>query len=148
MQEIVFEINSDEEIWSLIDKDFDHLYIHKFTPNQAIEWWKTDIRMKNADLYKDLQVRNMEFDVSTNLVGLKKLMELNTYNLTVYQFDRPIPHTLSIEFLPEEQRDKILQQNGLKHFYFLNYEFITIGSYSEKFIDAINANEVFRDRIR
>lgn len=147
MKELVFEINSNEEIWELIDKNFDHIFIHKFMPNQAIEWWSTDIKMKNGDTFENLAVRNMEFDISTDLAGLRKILTLNNYQLRIYQFDKAIPHTLSLEHLPEYNREKILQQNGLKHTYFCDFEFLTISSTEEKFIEEIENNPIFRERI-
>ncbi|RZL36467.1 MAG: hypothetical protein EOO96_06930 [Pedobacter sp.] len=147
MTKITFEINSNEELWSLIDKNLNHILIHKFTPNLAIEWWATDIKMKNGELFKDLKVRNMEFDITTDLNGLNKLIELNTHQLRIYQFDKPIPDTLSLEHLPENNRDKILAQNGLKHIFFCNFEFLTVASLNEDFIKNIENNALFKDRI-
>ncbi len=147
MKEIVFEIHSNEEIWTLIDKNFNHIFIHKFMPNEAIEWWKTDIRMKNGETYGNLKVRNMQFDILTDLNGLKRILDMNTYHLSIYQFDKPVPDTLSLEYLPESNREKILQQNGLKHCYNCDFEFMTIASSSEKFIKDIEDNELFKERI-
>lgn len=147
MKELVFEINSNEEIWELIDKNFNHIFIHKFMPNKAIEWWSTNLKMKNNETFENLSVRNMEFDISTDLAGLQKILTLNTYQLRIYQFDKPIPHTLSLEHLPENNRKKILQQNGLKQSYFCDFEFLTISSVDDKFIEGIENNPIFRDRI-
>lgn len=147
MKEIVFEINSNAEIWSLIDKNFDHVFIHKFMPNQAIAWWKTDIKMKNGEFYENLNVRNMEFDILTDLNGLQKILALNSYHLRIYQFDKPVPDTLSIEHLPPNNLEQILLQNGLKHTYFCDFEFLTISSSDEKFIECIENNPLFRERI-
>jgi hypothetical protein len=147
MKEITFDINSNEEIWTLIDKNYNHILIHKFMPNQTIEWWKTDIKMKNNETYEKLKVRNMEFDILTDLNELKKILELNTNQLRIYQFDKPVPNTLSLEYLPQNNREQILQQNGLKHFYFCDFEFLTISSSSEKFIKDIEENKLFKERI-
>lgn len=147
MKEIIFDINSNQEIWSLIDKNYNHIFIHKFMPNETIEWWQTDIKMKNNETYEKLAVRNMKFDILTDLNGLKKILDLNTHYLRIYQFDKPIPDTLSIEHLPSNNRDRILQQNGLKHFYSCDFEFLTISSSSEQFIQDIEANELFKERI-
>lgn len=73
MKEITLRTNSNDEIWSLIDKNLDHILIHKFMPCEAIAWWKTDIKMKNDEFFEQLQVRNMTFDIQTDLDGLKKI---------------------------------------------------------------------------
>lgn len=147
MEEIIVDINSNEEIWTLIDKNYNHIFIHKFTPNEMIEWWKTDIRMKNNEIFEKLEVRNMKFDILTDLNGLKKILDLNTNHLRIYQFEKPISNTLSIEYLTQNNLEQILQQNGLKHFYFCDFEFLTISSSSEKFIKDIEDNELFKERI-
>jgi len=147
MKEIFFDIESSEEIWSLIDKNFNHILIYKFMPNPAIEWWKTNIALKNNETFENLEVRNMEFDIRTDLDGLKKILELNTLHLNIYQFNKPIPNTLSLDHLPQENLERILQENGLQHSYSCNYEFITIASSNEKFIKDILDNPVFNNRI-
>lgn len=142
MKEITFEINSNQEIWTLIDKNYNHILIHKFMPNESFEWWKTEIKMKNKETYDKLEVRNMEFDILTDLKGLKKILDQNTRQLRIYQFDKPISNTLSLDNLPQNNRNQILLQNGLKHFYFINFEFITISSSNDKFIKDIEDNDL------
>ena len=147
MNELTFEINSNEEIWDLFDKKMDSILIHKFVPNEVIEWWKTDLKTQNGVEFKNLLIRQMEMDVQTDLNGLKKILELNTRQLRIYQFDKPISDTLEIERLPQNNRNQILKQNGLKHFFFVNFEFITIGSFESKFISEIESHPKFKKRI-
>lgn len=147
MNELTFEINSNEEIWELFDKNLNSIFIHKFVPNEVIEWWKTDLKTQNGIEFKNLSVRQMEMDVQTDLNGLKKILELNTNQLRIYQFEKPISGTLEIERLPKKNRNQILKQNGLKHFFFVDFEFITIGSFESEFISEIELNPKFDKRI-
>lgn len=147
MNELTFEINSNDEIWELFDKEVNSIFIHKFIPNEAIEWWKTDFKTENGTEFKNLSVRQMEMDVQTDLNGLKKILELNTRQLRIYQFEKPIPDTLEIDRLSENNRNQILNQNGLKHFFFVNFEFITIGSFESEFINRIESHPKFEKRI-
>ena len=147
MQELTFEIESKEEIWELFDRNLDSILIHKFVPNEVIEWWNTDLKTQNGTEFKNLSVRLMEMDVQTDLTGLKKILELNTNQLRIYQFEKPISDTLEIERLPEKNRNLILKQNGLKHLFFVNFEFITIGSFESEFIKEIERNPKFVKRI-
>ena len=147
MQELTFEIESSEEIWELFDKDLDSIFIHRFVPNEAIEWWKTDLKTQNGTEFKNLSVRQVEMDVQTDLNGLKKILDLNTRKLRIYQFEKPISDTLEIQRLPEKNRNLILKQNGLKHFFFVDFEFITIGSFAPEFINGIEQNPKFEKRI-
>lgn len=86
-------------------------------PNEVIEWWKTDLKTQSGTEFKNLSVRQMEMDVQTDLNGLKKILELNTRQLRIYQFDKPISDTLEIDRLPENNRKQILKQNRLKYFF-------------------------------
>lgn len=65
----------------------------------------------------------------------------------MYQFEKPISDSLIIEYLPEKARYSILKQNGLKHFFFIDFEFITISSFDADFIKKIETNPIFKDRI-
>ncbi len=147
MKELTFEINSNKEIWELIDKELNTIFIHKFVPNEVIEWWKTDLKTQSGTELKNLSVRQMEMDVQTDLNGLKKILELNTRQLRIYQFDKPISDTLEIDRLPEKNRNLILKQNGLKHLFFVNFEFITIGSFESDFLSGIELNPKFEKPI-
>jgi|SRR5690554_1183016 len=147
MNELTFEINSNEEIWELFDKELNSIFIHKFVPNEVIKWWKTDLKTQSGIEFKNLSVRQMEMDVQTDLNGLKKILKLNTNQLRIYQFDKPISDTLEIENLPKSNRNLILKQNGLKHCFFVDFEFMTIGSFESEFIKRIESNPKFEKRI-
>nr|WP_299383102.1 hypothetical protein [Allomuricauda sp.] len=147
MHKLTFEIESNEEIWELFDKDLDSIFIHGFVPHEVIEWWKTDLKTQDGTEIKNLSVRQMEMDVQTDLNGLKKILELNTNQLRIYQFEKSISDTLEIDRLPKKKQNLILKQNGLKHFFFLDFEFITIGSFDSEFLTRIEQNPKFGERI-
>jgi hypothetical protein len=141
MKEITIELKSENELWSLFDKRHDYILIHKFNPNEAILWWKSDIRVNENFEIKDTYVRNMQFDIQTDLTGLEKVLQLKTRQLSIYQFDRPVPDTLCIETLPDESVNNILKSNGLKHKYWVDFEFVTVCSFDERFIESIIENK-------
>ncbi len=147
MNSLCFEIQSNEEIWYLIDKNIDHVFVHKFIPNGSTSWWKTNLKMPNDERLDNIEVRNMAFDIQTNLEGLKKILEFNTHQLRIYQFEKPVPDTLNLDYLTDQNREKILLQNGLKHIYFCDFEFITIESNDTEFLKSIENSETFKDRI-
>ncbi|MGQ7947564.1 hypothetical protein [Flavobacterium sp. WC2509] len=147
MTAVTFEINSNQEVWELFDKKLNSIFIHKFNPNQVIEWWKTDLKTKSGTEFKNLSVRQMEFDIQTDLSELKNILELNTDQLRIYQFDKPISDTLEIERLPEKSLNQILKQNGLRHYFFIDFEIITICSFETDFIKSIETNPTFETRI-
>lgn len=147
MTELTFEIKNNKEIWELIDKNLNSVFIHKFMPNHAIEWWQTDIKTKYGVGFQNISVRKMEMDVQTDLIGLKKIIELNTHHLHIYQFANNIPDSLDFDRLSTINRNSILKNNGLKHWLLINYEFITIGSFDPDFITAIATNPSYKNRI-
>lgn len=146
MNEVSFEINSNEEIWDLFDKDLNNIFIHQFNPKESISWWQTDLKIGNGNVFKDLSVRGMTLDIQTDLTGLKKILELNSNHLRIYQFEKPLPDTLVLEYLPEKSRNLILKQNGLKHFFFIDFEFLTVGSFDNEFIKAIETSPKYQER--
>lgn len=147
MEEITFEIESNNEIWELIDKEFNSIFIHKFNPNQAIEWWKTDLKTKGGQILENISVRQMELDVQTDLSGLKQIIEMNTHYLSIYQFEKKVSDTLQLERLPEKSKEQILKQNGLKHIFWINFEFLIVRSFDTEFINSIKNNPRFEKRI-
>lgn len=147
MHKLTFEIESNEELWEVFDKNLDSIFIHRFVPNEVIQWWNTDLITQNGTEFKNLSVRQMKMDVQTDLNGLKKIIGLNNQSLRVYQFDKPIPDTLEIQSLPEKSRNLILKENGLKHFFFINFEFLTVSSFESEFISGIELNPKFGKRI-
>lgn len=142
MYEITIEIDSNEYIWKFIDKNLSYIFISKFNPNSSISWWKTDLKVSESQTLENISVRNMSLDLQVDLVTLKKIIELNTQSLSVYQFDRPIPSTLLVTELMESSRENILRQNGLQHFFSINYEFLTVKSFNKNFIKNIQENEI------
>jgi hypothetical protein len=147
MLEITLQIESDQEILKLFDKNFNTFFIHKFNPNESIEWWKTTFKIKSGEVLNDISVRGMELDIQTDWQGLKQILALNARFQSIYQFDKPVPNTLVFDYLPEDQRNVILKQNGLKHYFIIEYEFITIGSFDIAFIESIEKNPLFQNQI-
>ncbi len=147
MKEITLEANSNEEIWSLFDHNIDIIFIHGFSLNESSEWYTIDLKTERGLEFKNQSVRQLEMDVQTDLNGLKKILQQNTRQLRIYQFEKPVPSSLILEHLPDKNRNQILKQNGLKHFFFVNFEFVTIESFDPEFIDAIKSNPIFEKRI-
>ncbi len=147
MKQIKFEIKSNNDVWSLIDRNYNTFLIDKFNPHDIVEWWKTDLKTHNGFLLENLNVRMLECDVQTDLDGLKKILDLNTQQLRIYQFDKAIPDTLEFQHLADESKFQILKQNGLKHFYFLDFEILSIASFDEEFILKTKDNPITELRI-
>jgi len=136
---ITVEIESQEELLGLFDETQEHVFIHQFNPNQVLEWWKSSIRTKNGVELENISVRNMKFDLQIPFSELKRILELNTRQLRIYQFEKCVPDTLDLNHLPEHSRTEILRSNGLKHFFWIDFEFVTVSSFDEGFIERIRS---------
>lgn len=148
MHSIRFTINSIHEIWKLIDKKVEHILISNFQPHGVIEWWESTIKVNSKLTLENLSVRNMQFDIQTNLLGLQQIMEHEWNFLDIYQFNKPVSNTLSINNLPEDHLEQILINNGLQHLFQIDFESIVISSIDEEFIRKIAENSEFNERIQ
>lgn len=147
MHRIKLTLESKTEILSLFDPLVPHFFVHRFDPKPAISWFKADLKTSNGFEIENVDVRSMQFDLLTDLKGIGKILELNTSQLSIYQFDRKLPDTLLLENLPAESRYKILQNNGLKHFFGIEFEFLIVESFDLEFIRSIEQDPLFRERI-
>jgi len=147
MRELVFEIESNAEIWEILDKELNTILIHGFMPNESIQWWKTDLKLKDGTVFNDLSVRQMTMDIKTDLNGLKRIIDLNSSYLAVYQFEKDISDTLTIDRIPPAKLNDILKKNGLKHRFDIHFEFITVSSFDDSFIEGIEQHPLFKERI-
>jgi len=151
---VVIQIRSNQELLDLIDKRYNNIFIQKFNPHQVIEWWKTSLKIRDGVELENVLVRDMEFDLQTDLIGLKKLIELYSGEFgmylgqwILYQFEKPVPDTLTLEHLPKDSKEQILETNGLKHVFWIRFEMITVSSFDPEFISSIEENPKFKERI-
>lgn len=146
MEKVVLSDIDNEALWEkIIDKQFEHILIHQFNPNYTIDWWQTSIKINDALELNNISVRQMQFDLTTDLATLKKIIDLNTHYLSVYQFANPVPGTLILEQLPEHSKEAILKQNGLQHIIHISFEFISIESFNNEYLEDIR--NAFSERL-
>ena len=147
METIRFTLDSNKEIWEFIDKSVDHILIHNFQAQNYIHWWESTVKIKPTITLENVRVRDMQFDIQTNISGLNQILAIESNFLDIYQFTRPIADTLRIGDLPENNAENILQQNGLQHIISVEFELITVKSFNVDFIKSISNNPIFADRI-
>jgi len=148
MESIRFTLDSNLEIWEFIDKKVDHLLIHDFHAHNILEWWKSTVALSPEKTVENIKVRNMRFDIQTNISGLRQILEHGSNFIDIYQFDKPISDTLVIESLPSNNAETILKQNGLQHIISVDFESITVRSVNPNFIKSIIEHPLFADRIQ
>ncbi len=146
MEHLTLVIESNEQLLDIIGNSPDYFLVHKHMPAPAHRWENANIRIKGLVL-EGVQVRCLQFDLKTDIEGLTGIIRHSIYSLLIYQFDKPIPDTLVIEYLPENAKEHILKQNGLKHIFNMDYEFLTISSFDEEFLDVIRQHPVYSKNI-
>lgn len=148
METIRFTLESNSEIWSIIDQTADHVLVHNFQPNAVSEWWTSSIQLKSNFILENVSIRNLQFDLQTTISGLRQILEQETDFLDIYQFDRPVSDTMVIGKLPEATAERILIQNGLQHIIKIYFESITLSSVNPEYIRSIVENPLFAERIQ
>lgn len=148
MESIRFTFDSNADIWDILDKTTEHVLIHNFQPHDMIEWWESSIKLNSKTTLEKIKVRNMQFDIQTDISEVEKILELNTNFLNIYQFNKPVSNTLRIESLPDNNTETILIQNGLQHIIKIYFESITISSVNTDFIKGIAENPKFAELIQ
>lgn len=144
MFHVTLVLDSNDTFLKVIDQNFNHFFAHKFNPNATIEWFSGDLKTKSGSL-KNTDFRNMTFDVRTDFEGVKELLNFSPYGMNLYQFNKPLSGSLVLESLNESSINKVLQQNGLQHTYSLAYEFLSISSFDEAYIESIR--KIYHDLI-
>lgn len=137
---IGFEIESNNELLELFDKSLEYVYISRFNPHEIIEWWETSLQIESKVL--DLRVRNMEFDIQLKLDEIEQILDIKTNQLDIFQLDKPLPDSLVLEKLPKETQFKILIENGMKHWFCIEFEHVSVISIDESFIDKVRESRI------
>lgn len=148
MEFIRFTLDSNNEIWDFIDNSAEYILIHDFYPHDTIEWWESTIKISPNIILENIKVRNLRFDIQTNITGLKQIIDLNNNFIEIYQFTKPIPNAFEINRLPKNNAEKILVENGLQYIIDIQFESITVSSIHPEFIKNIAKNPLFADRIQ
>ena len=147
MEYLRLEIDSNDDVWELVDKSIQFNLVHHFNPHEIIEWWQTDIKAKNGSVLKDLVVRDLRFDLLTNIPGLKDILDLNTQQFDIFQFSRTVSDTLRIQDLPESSKYNILQDNGLVNAFECRFEVLEISTTNAELVSRICEHDKFGKRI-
>jgi len=140
MEEIQIVLRTEEELWELFDKTLDHIMLDRLYPYARQDWQKGSLKMGNGVNLEDVEFRYLSCDLRTNLKGLKSILKLPVYGLRVFQSSKPWPSSLILNRLNEGSVDKVLAMNGVRHFFALSYEFVTIRSFDPEFIARIKHN--------
>jgi len=136
MHNLTLELGSYTQLSEMIGNAPAYFLVPNFTPHEAIGWVKANFSINGFTL-ANADVRNMSFDLRTDRDGLEKVLNHSTQQFIIYSFSKPVPDTLVIDYLPEQGKENILKQNGLLHVFDISFEFLTISSFDEDFLEEI-----------
>ncbi len=104
----------------LLSPAFPYVWLRKHMPHPAIQWWATQVPLSTAGAMTHLKVRELTYDLQMDIqLFFGHLREFIPYGVELYQFDRPIPDTLTLSHVPDNQKTKILLNNGAQAAFFL-----------------------------
>jgi hypothetical protein len=142
MESIRLKVKSNSELWALIDRKADHILIQQFSPAEEDSWNRISIEIDEGFHMKDAKIRDLRFDLSCGPYALKRILELNTPRLEIYQFSSAIPDTLGSAAGIEE-----LQAAGLEHLITIDRGSVHIRSFNADYLQSVRAHPEFADKI-
>lgn len=104
----------------LLHPDADYIWIHSHYPDPALRWWTADAPISPGRVWPSAKVRLMEYDLMmTRSEFLDQIEFFAPHGLRLTQLNKPVPDSLWLGALPEDQATHILLQNGMKARFFL-----------------------------
>lgn len=104
----------------LFDPKVPYIWVRNHMPNPTIEWWKTLLPISMSDATRPVMVRSLIYDLQMETKQfLENLKEFIPFGIEAYQFNCPVPNTLTLNQIPVEKRTPILLNNGAQSSFFL-----------------------------
>jgi hypothetical protein len=117
---IMLDASDATDLRFLLHPEAEHIWIHAHRPDPALRWWSADVPISPGIVMPSAQIRLMEFDLMmTRSDFLDRLDLFELHGLCLTQLSRPVPNSLWLQALPEDQIERILLQNGMRSRYFL-----------------------------
>lgn len=104
----------------LFDPNVPYIWVRDHMPNPTVEWWKTSLPISMSDAIRPVVVRSLIYDLQMETQQfLENLKEFIPFGIEAYQFNRPVPNTLTLNQIPVEKRTHILLNNGAQSAFLL-----------------------------
>lgn len=92
----------------------DYIWIHRHWPDATLRWRTDDVPISPNDVLGGVEVRAMEFDLMLRRRRfLDELDRFLPHGMHLTQLSKPVPDSLWLPSLPEDQRERILIDNGM-----------------------------------
>lgn len=117
---ILLDAAEASDLRHLLHPDADYIWIHSHLPDPALRWWTADVPISPDVVWPSAKIRLMEYDLMMSRSEFLDRLELFVpHGLRLTQLTRPVPDSLWLNALPEDQAMRILLQNGMKARFFL-----------------------------
>ena len=100
------------DLIQFLDKSVPYVWLLGHMPNPAIQWWDASVPVNRETPFSG-KVRNLVYDLQMSTSDFIKISpSLNDYGLVLIQSNKPMPDTLELDRIPENQHASVLIKNG------------------------------------
>lgn len=97
---------------SLFNPEVPYVWIFGHMPHRYVEWWNATLPLTEKESITG-QVRLLSYDLQlTTAEFLNKISAFDNFGLALVQAHKPMPNTLDLARIPEDQQDQVLINNG------------------------------------
>lgn len=95
-----------------LNKEVEYVWVLGHMPNRYAQWWETTVPLNRAESIRT-QVRLLAYDLQLSTSEfLDRVNSFDDHGLALIQSHKPMPDTLHLSRIPENQQDNILIKNG------------------------------------
>ncbi|MEY8688777.1 MAG: hypothetical protein AB9M53_02700 [Leptothrix sp. (in: b-proteobacteria)] len=96
----------------LLNPAVPYIWILGHMPHRYVQWWRTNVPLNDTDCIS-AQVRMLTYDIQVPTAEfLQRAAAFDCFGLSLVQAHKPMPDTLDLSRIPEEQQDAVLMKNG------------------------------------
>ena len=89
-----------------------YVWVLGHMPNRYVQWWETTVPLNHTE-HIQARVRLLTYDIQLSTSEfLAQVKAFDDHGFVLVQSHKPMPDTLDLARIAEEQQDKILIQNG------------------------------------
>ena len=135
-----------EILLHLLDPDVAFVWVIAHHPNRVLEWWACDVPFSKQGRTHSVEVRQLSYDLLMPTHEL--LARVSEFDgIALHQMRHRVPSTLVSERLDDENRVRILVQNGLVATFYLPHamECASFATVERATIEKALGNEAVRE---
>lgn len=95
-----------------LSRDIDYIWLLSHAPVEAIQWWEAAVPLTRSEIIR-ARIRAISYDMELRTTDfIARAHALDDHGLVLIQSRNPMPDTLDIWRIPDEQQDGVLVKNG------------------------------------